>query len=40
MGVDARDILVELGKLSVVGGQEDIIIEVAQKVAQKKVGSV
>lgn len=39
MGVDARDILVELGKLNVVGGQEDTIIEVAQKIAQQKVGS-
>lgn len=39
VGVDARDILVELGKLNVVGGQEDTIIEVAQKIAQQKVGS-
>lgn len=36
-GVDARDILVELGKRKVVGGQEDMIIEVAQQMAEKKV---
>ncbi len=35
-GVDARDILVELGKLKAVGGQEDMIVEVAMKLAQKK----
>ena len=28
-GVDARDILIELGKRKVVGGQEDMIIDVA-----------
>ncbi|MEG0471672.1 MAG: 4-hydroxy-2-oxovalerate aldolase [Solibacillus sp.] len=38
VGIDARDILVELGKLNVVGGQEDTIIEVAQKLARDKVG--
>lgn len=37
-GVDARDILVELGKRKLVGGQEDMIIEVAQQMAEKKVG--
>lgn len=36
-GVDARDILIELGKRKVVGGQEDMIIEVAQQMAEKKV---
>ena len=34
-GVDARDILVELGRLKVVGGQEDIIVEVAMGLAEK-----
>jgi 4-hydroxy 2-oxovalerate aldolase len=32
-GVDARDILIECGKRKVVGGQEDIIIEVAVALA-------
>jgi 4-hydroxy-2-oxovalerate aldolase len=35
-GVDARDILVELGKRKVVGGQEDMIVEVAMALAEKK----
>ena len=35
-GVDARDILVELGKLKVVGGQEDMIVEVAMMLAEKQ----
>ena len=35
-GVDARDILVELGKRKVVGGQEDMIVEVAMSLAEKK----
>jgi len=34
--VDARDILVELGKLKLVGGQEDQIVEVAMALAEKK----
>ncbi|MFA6185108.1 MAG: 4-hydroxy-2-oxovalerate aldolase [Candidatus Shapirobacteria bacterium] len=34
--VDARDILIELGKKKVVGGQEDIIIDVATFLKQKK----
>lgn len=34
--VDARDILVELGKQKVVGGQEDMIQEVASNLAKKK----
>lgn len=33
--VDARDILVELGKRKVVGGQEDMIVEVAVELANK-----
>lgn len=32
-GVDERDILVELGQLKAVGGQEDLIYEVAQRLA-------
>lgn len=35
-GVDERDILVECGKRKVVGGQEDIIIEVAVELARQK----
>jgi 4-hydroxy 2-oxovalerate aldolase len=34
--VDPRDILVELGNQRVVGGQEDMIIEVAKKISDKK----
>lgn len=34
--VDARDILVELGRRRVVGGQEDMIIDVAYELAQKR----
>ncbi|AOY77941.1 4-hydroxy-2-oxovalerate aldolase [Clostridium formicaceticum] len=34
--VDPREILVELGKRKVVGGQEDSIIEVAYEMSQKK----
>lgn len=33
--VDPRDIFVELGKLKVVGGQEDAIVKVAHKLANK-----
>ncbi|WP_110929273.1 4-hydroxy-2-oxovalerate aldolase [Bacillus massiliglaciei] len=33
--VDSRDILVELGKRNVVGGQEDMIIDVAAEIAEK-----
>ena len=32
-GVDARDILVEVGRRKSVGGQEDLIIEVAARLA-------
>jgi len=34
--VDARDILMECGRRQLVGGQEDIIIEVAVELSQKK----
>ncbi|MBL0175324.1 MAG: 4-hydroxy-2-oxovalerate aldolase [Ignavibacteria bacterium] len=35
-GVDVRDILVELGKRNMVGGQEDMIIDVAVELSRKK----
>jgi 4-hydroxy-2-oxovalerate aldolase len=35
-GVDARDILRELGRLRVVGGQEDMIVDVAVELARKQ----
>jgi len=35
-GVDPRDILIELGKMKVVGGQEDMIIDVATKLAKSQ----
>ena len=35
-GVDSRDILIELGKMKVVGGQEDMIIDVASQLAKQK----
>ncbi|WP_366924359.1 4-hydroxy-2-oxovalerate aldolase [Metallumcola ferriviriculae] len=34
--VDARDILVELGKRKTVGGQEDMIVDVAYELSQKQ----
>ncbi|RNA67074.1 4-hydroxy-2-oxovalerate aldolase [Alteribacter keqinensis] len=34
--LDIRDILVELGRQKVVGGQEDMIVDVAQNLAKKK----
>lgn len=34
-GIDSRDILVELGKMKVVGGQEDMILDVAAELAKK-----
>lgn len=39
-GVDARDILIELGRLKTVGGQEDLIIDVAIELANKKARTV
>lgn len=35
-GVDSRDILIELGNRKVVGGQEDMIIDVAAQLAKEK----
>jgi 4-hydroxy-2-oxovalerate aldolase len=35
-GVDARDILVELGNRKTVGGQEDMIVDVAYELSNKK----
>lgn len=35
-GLDARDILIELGRLRTVGGQEDMILDVAYRLAQQK----
>ena len=35
-GLDARDILVELGKMKTVGGQEDMILDVAYRLAKEK----
>ena len=34
--VDSRDILIELGKRKVVGGQEDMIVDVAAEIAKGK----
>lgn len=34
-GLDPRDILIELGKMKVVGGQEDMILDVAAELAKK-----
>ena len=34
--VDARDILMELGRLKVVGGQEDMIVDVAVELAERQ----
>lgn len=35
--IDSRDILIELGKQKVVGGQEDMIMDVASEIAKQKV---
>ncbi len=35
-GLDPRDIFIELGKRKVVGGQEDIIVDVAMNLSQQK----
>lgn len=38
-GVDVRDILIELGKRKVVAGQEDLIVDVAMNLKQRKTKS-
>ncbi|GAW91025.1 4-hydroxy-2-oxovalerate aldolase [Calderihabitans maritimus] len=38
-GLDPRDILVELGRRRMVGGQEDMIVDVAYQLAQRKGGA-
>jgi 4-hydroxy-2-oxovalerate aldolase len=35
-GIDSRDILIELGKRKVVGGQEDMIVDVAAELAKQR----
>ena len=38
-GLDTRDILVELGRRTMVGGQEDMIVDVALDMLKQKLGS-
>ena len=38
--VDPRDVFIELGKYKVVGGQEDVVVEVAMNLAQRSKQSV
>lgn len=38
-GLDSRDILIELGKRKVVGGQEDMIVDVAEELTKQKTGA-
>ncbi|MGQ3675486.1 4-hydroxy-2-oxovalerate aldolase, partial [Xanthobacter sp. TB0139] len=38
-GVDTRDILIELGKRRMVGGQEDMIVDVALDMLKDKSGA-
>ncbi|PWA11962.1 4-hydroxy-2-oxovalerate aldolase [Pueribacillus theae] len=35
-GIDSRDILIKLGELKVVGGQEDMIVDIAAGISEKK----
>ncbi len=37
-GIDSRDILIELGKRKIVGGQEDMIVDVAAEISKQKQG--
>ncbi|MDQ5979818.1 MAG: 4-hydroxy 2-oxovalerate aldolase [Verrucomicrobiota bacterium] len=39
LGVDPRDVFFELGRRKVVGGQEDIILEVANELARRQTGA-
>lgn len=39
-GIDSRDILLELSKLKVIGGQEDMIIDIAASLAKKQAANV